>query len=57
MLEKGQTYLPPLFGMHDMIASLSEIPVVSASLGPGLYIDRFLFPCSFHLDKANVLLL
>ncbi|KAI9468223.1 MAG: carboxyl transferase [Benjaminiella poitrasii] len=36
MLEKGATYLPPLFGMHDMIASLSEIPVVAAALGPAV---------------------
>jgi hypothetical protein len=34
-LDKGSTILPPLIGMHDMIASLSEIPVVSAALGPG----------------------
>ncbi|ORZ02203.1 carboxyl transferase [Syncephalastrum racemosum] len=36
MLEKGYTYLPPLIGMHDMIASLSEIPVVAAALGPAV---------------------
>ncbi|KAG0175306.1 hypothetical protein DFQ28_001836 [Apophysomyces sp. BC1034] len=35
ILEKGATYLPPLFGMSEMIGSLSEIPVVSAALGPG----------------------
>lgn len=34
-LEKGGTILPPLIGMHDMVASLSEIPVVTAALGPG----------------------
>ncbi|KAI7905163.1 uncharacterized protein BX663DRAFT_559372 [Cokeromyces recurvatus] len=34
LLEKGATNLPPLYGMHDMIASLSEIPVVAAALGP-----------------------
>ncbi|KAI8578499.1 hypothetical protein K450DRAFT_247193 [Umbelopsis ramanniana AG] len=31
---KNGTYLPPLIGMHDSIASLSEIPVVAAALGP-----------------------
>ncbi|EIE81855.1 hypothetical protein RO3G_06560 [Rhizopus delemar RA 99-880] len=36
MLDHGATYLPPLFGMHDMIASLSEIPVVAAALGPAV---------------------
>ncbi|EPB92211.1 hypothetical protein HMPREF1544_01036 [Mucor circinelloides 1006PhL] len=36
MLEKGATYLPPLFGMHDMIGSLSEIPVCAAALGPAV---------------------
>ncbi|KAI8369646.1 carboxyl transferase [Radiomyces spectabilis] len=36
MLDKGATYLPPLIGMQDMIGSLSEIPVVSASLGPAV---------------------
>ncbi|RCH83027.1 hypothetical protein CU098_005455, partial [Rhizopus stolonifer] len=36
MLDKGTTYLPPLFGMHDMVASLSEIPVVAAVLGPAV---------------------
>ncbi|CEI87730.1 hypothetical protein RMCBS344292_02139 [Rhizopus microsporus] len=36
VLDKGATYLPPLFGMHDMIASLSEIPVVAAALGPAV---------------------
>ncbi|GAA5807318.1 hypothetical protein MFLAVUS_000676 [Mucor flavus] len=36
ILDKGATYLPPLFGMHDMIASLSEIPVVAAALGPAV---------------------
>ncbi|CAO3600683.1 unnamed protein product [Absidia cylindrospora] len=35
-LDKGSTILPPLIGMHDMIASLSEIPVVSAALGPAV---------------------
>lgn len=35
MLDNGYTYLPPLLGMHDIIASLSEIPVVAAALGPG----------------------
>lgn len=35
-LEKGATYLPPLFGMQDMIASLSEIPVAAAALGPAV---------------------
>ncbi|KAI8987193.1 carboxyl transferase [Pilobolus umbonatus] len=36
ILDKGTTYLPPLFGMHDMIASLSEIPVAAAALGPAV---------------------
>lgn len=36
ILDKGATYLPPLFGMHDMIGSLSEIPVVAAGLGPSV---------------------
>lgn len=36
ILDKGATYLPPLFGMHDMIASLSEIPVAAAALGPAV---------------------
>ncbi|CAM0138552.1 hypothetical protein VKS41_007172 [Umbelopsis sp. WA50703] len=31
---KNGTYLPPLIGMHDSIASLSEIPIVAAALGP-----------------------
>ncbi|CAO3618551.1 unnamed protein product [Cunninghamella echinulata] len=35
-LEKGGTILPPLIGMHDMVASLSEIPVVTAALGPAV---------------------
>lgn len=35
MLDKGYTHLPPLIGMHDIIASLSEIPVAAAALGPG----------------------
>ncbi|KAI8086149.1 carboxyl transferase [Halteromyces radiatus] len=35
-LDKGSTMLPPLIGMHDMIASLSEIPVVAAALGPAV---------------------
>ncbi|KAI9498296.1 carboxyl transferase [Zychaea mexicana] len=36
MLDKGYTYLPPLIGMHDIIASLSEVPVASAALGPAV---------------------
>ncbi|CDH55161.1 propionyl-carboxylase [Lichtheimia corymbifera JMRC:FSU:9682] len=36
MLDNGYTYLPPLLGMHDIIASLSEIPVVAAALGPAV---------------------
>lgn len=36
MLDKGATYLPPLFGMEMMIGSLSEIPVVAAALGPAV---------------------
>ncbi|KAI9018129.1 carboxyl transferase [Phycomyces nitens] len=36
ILDMGATYLPPLIGMHDMIASLSEIPVVAAALGPAV---------------------
>ncbi|KAI9316820.1 carboxyl transferase [Dichotomocladium elegans] len=36
MLDHGYTYLPPLMGMHDIIASLSEIPVVAAALGPAV---------------------
>lgn len=28
--------MPPLFGMHDMIGSLSEIPVAAAALGPAV---------------------
>ncbi|CAO3626605.1 unnamed protein product [Cunninghamella blakesleeana] len=35
-LDKGGTILPPLIGMHDMTASLSEIPVVTAALGPAV---------------------
>ncbi|RUO95430.1 carboxyl transferase domain-containing protein, partial [Jimgerdemannia flammicorona] len=33
---KGRTYIPPLIGMDTMIASLSEIPVVAAVLGPAV---------------------
>ncbi|KAF7726411.1 hypothetical protein EC973_008745 [Apophysomyces ossiformis] len=36
ILDQKSTYLPPLFGMSEMIASLSEIPVVSAALGPAV---------------------
>lgn len=35
MLDTGYTYIPPLKGMHTIIGSLSEIPVATASLGPG----------------------
>ncbi|KAI8144838.1 carboxyl transferase [Fennellomyces sp. T-0311] len=36
MLDRGHTYLPPLIGMHDIIAALSEVPIVSAALGPAV---------------------
>jgi acetyl-CoA carboxylase carboxyltransferase component len=53
-LEKGATILPPLIGMHDIIGSLSEIPVCAAALGPGnCYFGAFnvYFVRKFKLKK------
>ncbi|KAI8064403.1 carboxyl transferase [Gongronella butleri] len=35
-LDQGYQYVPPLKGMHEIIASLSVIPVAAAALGPAV---------------------
>lgn len=53
ILDKGATYLPPLFGMHDMIGSLSEIPVVAAGLGPSVGLGAARLTLSHFSVVAN----
>ena len=52
MLDTGYTYIPPLKGMHTIIGSLSEIPVATASLGPG----NLLLSYSFIVPPSLLLL-